>query len=128
MAATRTTRSLRGTKADLIVEQGPDTRFVTELTVRPVNESTSYAHALRDAVASLQGRFPGLGFEPAGTTFRITIPQALRTTHEEHFAAVLEEFLGYIDSGEHPANLGPDLVAKYTLLARAAELSHRDGA
>jgi predicted dehydrogenase len=118
---------VRGTKADLIVEQGPDTHFLTELTLRPVNESTSYAHTLRDAVASLQGSFPGLGFEPVGRSFRITIPQALRTTHEEHFAGVLEEFLGYIDSGEHPANLGPDLVTKYTLLARAAELSHRGG-
>jgi predicted dehydrogenase len=118
---------LRGTKADLIVGQGSDTHFLTELTVHPVNESASYAQALGDAVASLQGAFPGLGFEPVGTTFRITIPQALRTTHEEHFAAVLEKFLGYIDSSEQPANLGPDLVARYTLLARAAELSHRGG-
>jgi predicted dehydrogenase len=119
--------TLRGTKADLMVGQGPETRFLTELTVHPLDESTSYAQALGDAVASLQGTFPGLGFEPRGTAFRITIPQALRTTHEEHFAAVLEEFLGYIDSSEQPANLAPDLVAKYTLLARAAELSHRGG-
>jgi len=73
----------------------------------------------------LQSAFPGIAVEPTGPIYRITIPAALRTTHEEHFAAVLEEFLGYIDSGERPANLGPDLITKYTLLARAAELSHR---
>ena len=115
---------VRGTKADLVVDQGPDTRFVTELSVHPVEGGSGYAGALTDAVASLQEAFPGLGLEPAGSAFHITIPGALRTTHEEHFAAVLEEFLGYIDSGERPDNLGPDLVTKYTLLARAAGLSN----
>ena len=116
---------VRGTRADLIIEQGPATRFVTELTVRPVENDSAYARALSNAVASLQSAFPGIAVEPTGPTYRITIPTALRTTHEEHFAAVLEEFLGYIDSGGRPANLGPDLISKYTLLARAAELSHR---
>jgi predicted dehydrogenase len=115
----------RGTKADLVIEQGPGTRFVTELSVRPLAGHEHYARLLAAAVASLQGAFPGLGFEPVGATFRITIPPALRTTHEEHFAAVLEEFLGYIDGNPPPRALGPDLVSKYTLLARAAEVSHR---
>jgi predicted dehydrogenase len=115
----------RGTKADLVIDQGPETRFATELAVRPVAHLDGYGRALAAAVESLQSVFPGLGVEAAGAAFRITIPRALRTTHEEHFAAVLEEFLGYIDSGRQPDNLAPDLVAKYTLLARAAELSHR---
>jgi len=116
----------RGTRADLVIDQGPETRFVRELTVRPAGKQEGYGDALAAAVESLQGAFPGLGVEPAGAAFHITIPKALRTTHEEHFAAVLEEFLGYVDSGRQPDNLAPDLVAKYTLLARAAELSHRD--
>ena len=74
----------------------------------------------------MQSVFRGIAVEATGPGYRITIPAALRTTHEEHFAAVLEEFLGYVDSGERPANLGPDLITKYTLLARAAELSHRN--
>ena len=43
--------------------------------------------------------------------------------HEEHFAAVLDQFLAYVDREQWPDNLGPDLVTKYALLARAAELS-----
>jgi hypothetical protein len=117
----------RGTKAELVVEQGPATRHVTELSVRPLTGDEHYAGLLAAAVTSLQDAFPGLGFEPAGARFRITIPTALRTTHEEHFAAVLDEFLGYVDDGHPPGSLGPELVAKYTLLARAAELSHRAG-
>jgi hypothetical protein len=83
--------------------------------------------ALAAAVADLQGEFPGLGFEPARDAFRIAIPAALRTTHEQHFAAVLDEFLSHIDGGAPPRNLGPDLLSKYTLLAHATELSHRGG-
>jgi hypothetical protein len=53
----------------------------------------------------------------------VVIPSALRTTHEDHFAAVLDQFIAYVDSGAEPPNVGPDLVAKYTLLAEARELS-----
>jgi predicted dehydrogenase len=116
---------LRGTRADLIVDQGPTTGFVPELTVQPADAGSGYAHVLADAVATLQRDFPGLGYEPDGAAFRIVVPQALRTTHEQHFAAVLDSFLGYIDSGTWPSTLSADLVCKYTLLARAKQLSHR---
>jgi hypothetical protein len=66
-----------------------------------------------------------LTLEPDADVYRIGIPKALRTTHEEHFAAVLEDFVGYADRGQGPDNLGPDLIAKYTLLARAKELSQQ---
>ncbi len=119
---------LRGTKATLVVDQGPGTHFLTELTIHPVAGGSGYARAVEAAVASLQGAFPGLGLETAGDALHLTLPKRLRTTHEEHFAAVLDEFLGYVEAGSlPPKNLGPDLVAKYTLLARAAELSHRPG-
>ncbi|HTS55837.1 MAG TPA: putative oxidoreductase C-terminal domain-containing protein [Burkholderiales bacterium] len=118
---------VRGTKADLVVDQGPGTDFRTDLTVHPVSGDTNYARALERAVTSLQDAFPGLGIEPSGSALRVAIPSALRTTHEEHFAAVLDQFLAYVDRGTWPDTLGPDLVTKYTLLARAAELSRRSG-
>jgi hypothetical protein len=80
---------------------------------------------LASAVAVLQPQYPGLTVEPDGDAYRIGIPQSLRTTHEEHFAAVLDEFVGYLDRGGPPAVLGPDLVAKYTLLGRAKELARQ---
>ena len=115
---------LRGTKSDLIVDQGPETGFLTTLTINPVAGGKTFTDALTDAVAQMQTEFPGLGFEPAGAQFRITIPKALRTTHEQHFAAVLQTFLTYLDEGTWPGNLGSDLDTKYTLLAQALELSH----
>jgi hypothetical protein len=108
-----------------VVDQGPETGFATRLSVHPRLPGPAYARALAQAVAALQPRFPGLAVKTDGDIYRIAIPQALRTTHEEHFAAVLDDFLDLLSSGEQPANLGPDLVAKYTLLARARELSHQ---
>jgi predicted dehydrogenase len=115
---------LRGTRSALIVDQGPETGFLTMLTINPVEGGKAFAQALTDTVARMQTEFPGLGVEPARAGFGITIPKALRITHEQHFAAVLQTFLGYIDEGTWPANLGSDLDTKYTLLAQALELSH----
>jgi hypothetical protein len=111
----------------VVVEQGPDTNFLTSLVVRPVGPARAFEDALTDAARSLQSSFPGLAFERIGEGFRALIPPALRSTHEEHFAAVLEEFLVCIDGGAVPVDPGADLVTKYTLLARAADLSHRNG-
>ena len=116
---------LRGTRSDLIVDQGPGTQFVPTLSIQPVERSKGYAEALGDAVDQMQNQFPGLAVEAAGTGFRVTIPPALRTTHEQHFAVVLQDFLTYIDEGRWPASLGPDLETKYSLLAQALDLCHR---
>ena len=115
-----------GTAADLIVEHSGRTNYVTELTVRPVDGGERYAAAIGNAVYALQGTFPGVGIEPLAGDFRITIPHALRTTHEQHFAKVLDRFLGRIDGKGLSDNYGRDLVTKYTLLARAAELARRN--
>jgi len=117
---------VRGTAADLIVEHSARTRYVTELTVRPVNDGAGFTAALGDAIKSLQGAFPGIAMEPSVGEFRVAIPQALRTTHELHFAKVLDELLYRLDGGEVSDGIGRDLVAKYTLLAGAAELSRRN--
>ena len=115
---------LRGNKADLIVDQGAETDYLTTLAVRPVTGSKAYADALARAIESLQGDFPGLGFVADGSVFRITIPKMLRTTHEQHFAAVLHMFLTYLDDDKWPDTLGSDLDIKYALLAKALESSH----
>jgi len=117
---------VRGTAADLIVEHSGMTHYVTQFTVRPVDGGAGYAAALGSAIESLQGEFPGLGIEALAGAYRITIPDVLRTTHEQHFAKVLDHFLGRIDGSELSDNYGRDLVTKYTLLMRAAELSRRN--
>ncbi len=116
----------RGSTADLTVEHGPETGYTPRLTVRPLADGAGFVDALVAATNALRKRYPGLGFERDAGGYHMTIPDMLRTSHEARFATVLDEFLGYIDSGNWPANLGPDLVTKYTLLAHARDLSHRN--
>jgi len=118
---------LRGTLASLTVEQGAASGFVTELTLLPrrrpdsAHSGATYTSALETAVSALQADFPGLALESRRDSFRIAIPRALRTTHEEHFAIVLDAFIEAVDSGRVSPRWGPDLEAKYTLLAHARE-------
>ncbi len=114
---------LRGSEADLIVDQGPATGYLTALEVHPLRGGQAYAKVLARTIESLQGEFPGLAAQPDGSAFRVLIPAALRTTHEQHFAIVLEAFLRDIESGHLAESVGAGLVCRYALLARAAELS-----
>jgi predicted dehydrogenase len=116
----------RGERADLVIEQSAATRFVPELFVRPREPSTEYGAALGSALATLQPQFPGIALDPVdGGAFHIRIPVTLRTTHEQHFALVLDRFLSLAARGERPERLISDLVGRYSLLAEAVELARR---
>lgn len=117
--------AVRGTRADLVIEQGPATRFVAQLSVRPVGPDPQFAQRLAAALDELQSEFPGVRADAGAGRLHIAIPAALRTTHEEHFAEVLDEFLGLVDGKPIPRALRPNLVAKYTLLVRARERAQR---
>ena len=104
------------------------TRFETELTVRPHEPLASYSAALTAALASMQTRFPGVVAQRGEDGFRLAIPDALRSTHEEHFAVVLDEFIDHLDRQAWPPNVCPDLLTKYTLLQHARDRSHASAA
>ena len=112
-----------GTHADIEVRLDAGTQFRTALTLRPRISDGGYAAALERTVAAMQDRFPGVTVLPVGAEYRLEIPDALRSTHEEHFAVVLDDFIACVDAGTWPAHIGPDLVTKYTLLQQARELS-----
>jgi predicted dehydrogenase len=118
--------TVHGTRATLLIDQGPDTDYRTQLSVHPARTGLRVSERVfAEAVGALQAQFPGLDYRRDGEVYRLELPEALRSGHEAHFSAVLDQFIGYIDSGRWPANLGPDLVTKYTLLANARELSLR---
>ena len=115
----------RGVHADLVVDQGPDTAFDPRLRVVPVAKSEEYEICLRAAVARLDEICPGVGCENDKNGYEITIPAAMHHGHETRFAQVLDQFLGYVATNSWPRRVSEELVAKYTLLANAYDLSHR---
>jgi predicted dehydrogenase len=114
----------RGTRAEIEVRLDASTGFRSGLTVRPHEPSASYSAALAAALASMQNRFPGVVARPGDGGFRLDIPDSLRSTHEEHFAVVLDEFIEHLDRQAWPPNVCPDLLTKYTLLQQARDQSH----
>jgi predicted dehydrogenase len=115
---------LRGSRAELRVEQGPQTGYASHVSVRPAPGERGVAEALRAAVARWQPELPGLAVvaEPDGA-LRLQAPPALHSTHEEHFARELDAFLRCLEAGRWPADVAPNLRCKYTLLARASGLA-----
>jgi predicted dehydrogenase len=114
--------TIRGSRCSLFVRHGPETGYVAELDLEP-NEGIDIESDLGDSISQWQAEFPGLGIERAGAGFRLDIPDALRTTHESHFAMVLETFLDYLDAGRWPSWLTRGIRTRYELLARSRELA-----
>ncbi len=115
---------MRGTGAELLIEQGPATGGRAELFVVPADgDCDRLAPKLEQALR--ESRFQGLKAVREGDRFRIDIPAALRTTHEMHFAAVRDEFLAMVDGGAEPANSRANLLTKYATLAAARDAARR---
>jgi predicted dehydrogenase len=116
---------IRGTKADLVVEQGPATGGKPELFVIPAaGTATDELEKALTAALKAIGR-PGLACRRDGAKFRIDIPAEARTTHEMHFAAVRDEFLRMVDGGAEPENMRGNLLTKYATLAAARDFAAR---
>src|SRR5262249_12893716 len=80
--------------------------------------------AVRRKLAAVQGSYPGVDVERSGGELRLVIPQALRTGHEAHFAAVTRQFLGYIaEPATLPTREMANLLAKYHLTTHGVQLA-----
>jgi len=116
---------IRGTRAEILVEQHEGTSFRRRLSVVPVRRGSGVREALARAVASWQGEHPGLEVVESDDACEIRVPRTLDVGHERHFPLVLREFLSMVDSGTQPRELAVTTLAKYTLLAQASAEDRR---
>ena len=77
-------------------------------------------------MAQWRERFPGLSHTSEGGEIRLQLPDQLRTTHESHFAMVLNEFLDYLDDGTWPRELSTRIAERYGLIAKALARAESD--
>jgi predicted dehydrogenase len=117
---------VRGSRARIEVRQGPEERYRTELYVVPARpeQHGEVRAAVEKRVAALSSRFQGLAVQDGRSGMRVTIPDALRTSHEAHFGEVTTRFLGYL---KDPKSVPPweraNMLAKYYVTTNAVELS-----
>ncbi|HEY7434549.1 MAG TPA: putative oxidoreductase C-terminal domain-containing protein [Methylomirabilota bacterium] len=118
---------LRGRAALIRIEQSAETRFRRRMVVEARADAGETARHLERVLTG--GEWPGVKARAVGpASHEIDVPPALDAGHEAHFAELLDELLGWIDTGHRPAALAARTLAKYALLAEAAATTARDAA
>jgi hypothetical protein len=68
-------------------------------------------------------KYPGVGIEPDGKAWCVTVPEKYHNGHEAHFAQVTENYLRYLREGKLPAWEVPNMITKYATIMQAYEMS-----
>jgi predicted dehydrogenase len=115
----------RGSRASVEVRQGAEEKFIPEVYVVPASVvgKDQVGPALAALVARLKEKYAGVAVEDQGSRFHIVIPPALRISHEDHFALLVDRFLGYLRRPETlPAWEKPNMLAKYYVTTQGVAL------
>jgi hypothetical protein len=89
----------------------------------PADHARLFAE-LRDKCAALQRGLPGLDAADLGSELQVLIPDALRTGHEDHFGAVMDEFVRYFYAPRAlPPWERPNALARYFITTKAVEMA-----
>ena len=111
--------TMRGTKADLVIRQGPEQGFKPELYIEPCAPLGD----VEAAFAPVAGKYPGVALEPCGTGWHVVIPDTYRVGHEAHFGEVTRHFLEYLSEGSLPVWEVPNMLAKYYTTTQAWKMA-----
>ncbi len=116
---------LRGTRANLVIRQGPAEKCQPTLSIEPVagTDMREFASVLAAALPRVQREFPGVDVERGGGGWQVLVPASYHVGHEAHFAQVAEEFLRHVTAGALPAWEAPNMLAKYYTTTRALALA-----
>lgn len=118
---------IKGTKADLLIRQGSEEGFKPTLYIIPAagRDQQEFSSTLQKAISALSKTYPGLNVEPTGSRTKIMIPEALKSTHEQHFAEVMKRFLQFVKEGDMPAWEVPNMIAKYYTTTESIKIATR---
>ncbi|SFU12783.1 Putative oxidoreductase C terminal domain-containing protein [Algoriphagus locisalis] len=111
---------MRGSKANLIIQQGANENYVATLYVELLDgQDEALASLVKE---KLQDRFPGLDLEKISDgKYKVIIPEKYHNGHEAHFAQVTEKYLEYFTNKNMPAWEVPNMIVKYFTTTEALE-------
>lgn len=118
----------RGSKSRIEARQGEAERYRPELFVIPTsdNDRTAVRDALRRRIEALQKTYPGVALEEQAGGLHVVIPDALRVSHEAHFALVCSRFLDFVrDPKSLPTWEKPNMLAKYYVTTKGIEIARK---
>jgi predicted dehydrogenase len=116
---------MRGTRANLIIQQGEAENYQPTLYVEHVSNEArdAFTTSLQKAVDGLQQHYPGVALNLTGDKMVIDIPARYRIGHEAHFTQVTEKYLEYLADGKLPDWEVPNMIAKYYTTIKGYEMS-----
>jgi predicted dehydrogenase len=116
---------MRGTQANLIIEQGQAQGYKPALYVERQAglAGPAFETALQATVDRLTPAYPGITLKKGSNRWEIVIPEALRTNHEQHFGQVTDKFLGFLAAGHMPSWEAPNMIVKYYTIMEAYKAS-----
>ena len=119
---------LRGSKANLVIRQGPAEAWQPVLYIEPVTTTgaADVASALEDALRQVRATYPGVDAQRSADAWRIVVPASWHVGHEAHFAQVAGEFLACVENGALPDWEVPGMIAKYHTTTRALAMARGD--
>jgi predicted dehydrogenase len=116
-----------GTRSRVMVRQQPGGEPDVFVAAHDPAEHAALARRLFAMCDDLREQYPGLSMSDRGSEVQFRIPAELRTGHEAHFAAVMEEFARYFHTPRPvPPWERPNLLAKYYITTRAVELAREN--
>jgi predicted dehydrogenase len=104
---------MRGTKANLVINQGKEENWKPELYIEPKQNDAAYTEGLQAAIRQLSAKYPGISLENKGARWKVVIPDNLKTGHEAHFADVMQRYLQFLQQGKVPEWEVKNILAKY---------------
>jgi hypothetical protein len=114
----------RGTKAVVSIRQKSGEQPEVFVATTDPTDHAGMLSRLRERCSSLHRDFPGLFVNDLGPEAHVRIPDGWRTTHEDHFASVMEEFVRYFHTPRAiPAWENPNALARYYITTKAVEMA-----
>jgi len=116
---------MKGSKANVIIQQGEKEHYKPELYVEPAKgvSKKSLGQALAKEMENLKAKYPGIELEKTAKGWHIIIPDKYRIGHEAHFGQVMQRYLKYLVDGKLPDWEVPNMIAKYYTTTSALELA-----
>jgi predicted dehydrogenase len=116
---------MRGTKANLIIEQGQAQNYKPMLYVenKSGTPDQAFESALGAAVGRVTAKYPGVTLKKGSNNWEIVVPETLRANHEQHFGQVTDKFLGFLAQGHMPRWEAPNMIVKYYTTIEAYKAS-----
>ncbi|MEO8404115.1 MAG: putative oxidoreductase C-terminal domain-containing protein [Chitinophagaceae bacterium] len=114
---------MRGTKANLVIRQGAEEKYIPTLYIEPTGKDTAFARVLAGKIEALSSKYNSVKLSKTANGWQVVISENLREGHESHFARVTEKFLEYLKNGNIPAWEVPNMIAKYYTTTKALEIA-----